>query len=117
MKKILFAIFAVAALALTSCEGTKVSILDIDASQLDNTEYKCWKWTVKKSGFMDGTVYVWDTEYNVVVVLQEAYKTAFPNRYLVSLQKEAAMRPKQYRAFPVILIPELRFPHTYSPHY
>jgi hypothetical protein len=76
MKKILFAIFAVAALALTSCEGTKVSILDIDASQLDNTEYKCWKWTVKKSGFMDGTVYVWDTEYNVVVVLQEAYKTA-----------------------------------------
>jgi coenzyme F420-reducing hydrogenase gamma subunit len=76
MKKILFAIFAVAALALTSCEGTKVSILDIDASQLDNTEYKCWKWTVKKSGFMDGTVYVWDTEYNVVVVLQKAYKTA-----------------------------------------
>jgi hypothetical protein len=91
MKKILFAIFAVAALALTSCEGTKVSILDIDASQLDNTEYKCWKWTVKKSGFMDGTVYVWDTEYNVVVVLQEAYKTAQLNHRKPIITYEATL--------------------------
>ena len=76
MKKILFAIFAVAALVLTSCEGNKMDIMSLDVTKLDNTEFKCWKWTVKNSGFMDGTVYVWDTEYNVVVVLQETYKTA-----------------------------------------
>jgi hypothetical protein len=76
MKKILFAIFAVVALALTSCEGNKMDIMSLDVTKLDNTEFKCWKWTVKNSGFMDGTVYVWDTEYNVVLVLQQAYKTA-----------------------------------------
>jgi hypothetical protein len=76
MKKILFAIFAVAALALTSCEGNKVDIMSLDVTQLNNTDFKCWKWTVKNSGFMDGTVYVWDTEANVVTVLQQAYKTS-----------------------------------------
>ena len=76
MKKILFAIFAVAALALTSCEGNKMDIMSLDVTKLDNTEFKCWKWTVKNSGFMDGTVYVWDTEANVVIVLQATYKTA-----------------------------------------
>ena len=76
MKKILFAIFAVVALTLTSCEGNKMDIMSLDVTKLDNTEFKCWKWTVKNSGFMDGTVYVWDTEYNVVLVLQQAYKTA-----------------------------------------
>jgi hypothetical protein len=76
MKKILFAIFAVVALALTSCEGNKMDIMSLDVTKLDNTEFKCWKWTVKNSGFMDGTVYVWDTEYKVVLVLQQAYKTA-----------------------------------------
>ena len=76
MKKILFTIFAVVALALTSCEGNKMDIMSLDVTKLDNTEFKCWKWTVKNSGFMDGTVYVWDTEYNVVLVLQQAYKTA-----------------------------------------
>ena len=76
MKKILFAIFAVAALALSSCEGNKVDIMSLDVTQLNNTDFKCWKWTVKNSGFMDGTVYVWDTEANVVTVLQQAYKTS-----------------------------------------
>jgi hypothetical protein len=76
MKKIFFAIFAVAALALTSCEGNKVDIMSLDVTQLNNTDFKCWKWTVKNSGFMDGTVYVWDTEANVVTVLQQAYKTS-----------------------------------------
>ena len=58
MKKILFTIFAVAALALTSCENKGLDIMSLDASKLDNTTFKCWKWTVKNSGFMDGTVYV-----------------------------------------------------------
>ena len=89
MKKILFAIFAVAALALTSCENNTVDIMSIDATKLDNTESKCWKWTVKNSGFMDGEVYVWDTEYNVVIVLQEAYKTAQLNHRKPTITYEA----------------------------
>ena len=89
MKKILFAIFAVAALALTSCEGNKMDIMSLDVTKLDNTEFKCWKWTVKNSGFMDGTVYVWDTEYNVVVVLQQAYKTAQLNHRKPIMSYEA----------------------------
>ena len=89
MKKILFAIFAVVALALTSCENKGLDIMSLDASKLDNTEFKCWKWTVKNSGFMDGTVYVWDTEYNVVVVLQQAYKTAQLNHRKPIMSYEA----------------------------
>lgn len=89
MKKILFAIFAVAAFALTSCEGNKMDIMSLDVTKLDNTEFKCWKWTVKNSGFMDGTVYVWDTEYNVVVVLQQAYKTAQLNHRKPIMSYEA----------------------------
>jgi hypothetical protein len=89
VKKILFAIFAVAALALTSCEGNKMDIMSLDVTKLDNTEFKCWKWTVKNSGFMDGTVYVWDTEYNVVVVLQQAYKTAQLNHRKPIMSYEA----------------------------
>ena len=89
MKKILFAIFAVAALALTSCEGNKMDIMSLDVTKLDNTEFKCWKWIVKNSGFMDGTVYVWDTEYNVVVVLQQAYKTAQLNHRKPIMSYEA----------------------------
>jgi hypothetical protein len=89
MKQILFAIFAVAALALTSCEGNKMDIMSLDVTKLDNTEFKCWKWTVKNSGFMDGTVYVWDTEYNVVVVLQQAYKTAQLNHRKPIMSYEA----------------------------
>ena len=81
MKKILFAIFAVAALTLTGCEKKGIDIMSLDVTKLDNTEFKCWKWTVKNSGFMDGTVYVWDTEANVVTVLQATYKTAQLNHY------------------------------------
>ena len=89
MKKILFAIFAVAALALTSCEGNKMDIMSLDFTKLDNTEFKCWKWTVKNSGFMDGTVYVWDTEHNVVTVLQATYKTAQLNHRKPIISYEA----------------------------
>ena len=89
MKKILFAIFAIAALALTSCEGNKMDIMSLDVTKLDNTEFKCWKWTVKNSGFMDGTVYVWDTEANVVTVLQATYKTAQLNHRKPIISYEA----------------------------
>ena len=89
MKKILFAIFAVAALALTSCEGNKMDIMSLDVTKLDNTEFKCWKWTVKNSGFMDGTIYVWDTEANVVAALQATYQTAQLNNHKPIITYEA----------------------------
>ena len=89
MKKILFAIFAVAALAMTSCENKGMDIMSLDVTKLDNTEFKCWKWTVKNSGFMDGTVYVWDTEHNVVTVLQATYKTAQLNHRKPIISYEA----------------------------
>ena len=85
MKKILFALVAFVALVLTSCEP-KMNIMDIDVNALDNTEFACWKWTVKNSKFMDGTVYVWDTEQNVVKVLQEAYKTS-GNKAVISYER------------------------------
>ena len=74
MKKILFAIFAIAARALTSCEP-KMNIMDIDANALDNTEFKCWKYTIKNYlNFKGEPIYAWDTEHNVVVLLQGVYK-------------------------------------------
>ena len=74
MKKILFAIVAMVALVLTSCEP-KMNIMDIDASTLDNTEFKCWKYTIKNYlTFKCEPIYVWDTEYNVVNFLQGVYK-------------------------------------------
>ena len=72
MKKILFAIVAVVAFALTSCEGTKVNILDIDVTTLDNTESKCWAFEYQNVDLMRGiTTYIWCTEYQIVSELQQ----------------------------------------------
>ena len=74
MKKILFAIVAMVALVLTSCDKG-LNIMDIDASTLDNTEFKCWKYTIKNYlTFKGEPIYAWDTEHNVVVLLQGVYK-------------------------------------------
>ena len=89
MKKILFAFIAVAALALTGCEKKGLDIMSLDVTKLDNTEFKCWKCTVKNAGILDGTVYVWDTEANVVTVLQATYKTAQLNHYKPIISYEA----------------------------
>ena len=89
MKKILFAFFAVAALAMTSCEKG-MDIMSLDASQLNNTDLKCWKYTVKNSPLMDDCViYAWDTEANVVKVLQEIYKVSKKNHRTPILTYEA----------------------------
>jgi hypothetical protein len=69
MKKIFYAIFAVAMLALASCEGKNVDIMDLDPSQFDNSEYKCWMYTVKNSD-INYTAYVWETEAGLVKMLQ-----------------------------------------------
>jgi hypothetical protein len=89
MKKILFAIFAVAALAMTSCENKGMDIMSLDVTKLDNTTLKCWKYTVKNSGFVDGTLYAWDTEANVVKVLQKVYETSQLNHRKPILTYEA----------------------------
>ena len=91
MKKILFAIFAVAALAMTSCENKGMDIMSLDPSQLNNTDLKCWKYTVKNAGKVmdDCVIYAWDTEANVVKVLQELYKLCKLNHRTPILTYEA----------------------------
>ena len=88
MKKILFAIFAIAALALTSCEN-KLDIMSLDASKLDNTEFTCWKMTIKNAGLLNGTSYTWDTEANVVRTLQAVYLSS-SNKAVVKYEKTPA---------------------------
>ena len=72
MKKIFFTIFTVVALTLVSCERG-IDIMNLDANQFDNTEFKCWKFTIKNAGLLNGTMYAWDTEHNVICTLQAAY--------------------------------------------
>ena len=56
MKKILFAIFAMFALALTSCEKSGNNIMDIDVNTLDNTTPKCWVYHIEE---FKETSYIW----------------------------------------------------------
>lgn len=53
MKKILFAIFAVAALALTGCEKKGIDIMSLEPNEFDNTEFKCWKFTVENARILN----------------------------------------------------------------
>ena len=87
MKKILLAIFAVAALALTGCEKKGgLDIMSLDPNAFDNTEFKCWKFTVENGGVLDGTMYAWDTESNIIRTLQEVYKQS-GNKAIVSYEQ------------------------------
>ena len=74
MKKILFAFFAVAALALTGCEKKGIDIMSLKPNEFDNTKFKCWKFTIENAGNLNGTMYAWDTEYELIRTLQEIYK-------------------------------------------
>lgn len=72
MKKIFFSIFAVAALALTSCAGAGgANVLDMDPSKCDDTTEKCWKYTLTYAGVSADT-YLWGTEKVVVEAIQAA---------------------------------------------
>lgn len=75
MKKIFYSIFAVAALALTSCAGGAggVNVLDIDLEKCDNEVEKCWKYTTSYGG-QSADTYTWGTEYVVVYACQQAAK-------------------------------------------
>ena len=73
MKKIFFSIFAVAALALTSCAGAGgVNVLDMDPAQCDDTTDKCWKYTASYAG-VDTDAHLWGTEKLVVETIQQTY--------------------------------------------
>ena len=89
MKKILFATIAMVALALTSCEKKGMDIMSLDVSKLDNIEYTCWKFTVENAGVLNGTMYSWDTEANLVVVLQELYRTS-GNKAIITYERTPA---------------------------
>ena len=72
MKKIFYSIFAVAALALTSCAaGGGANVLDLDPSTCDDTTEKCWKYTLTYAG-VSADAYLWGTEKVVVEAIQAA---------------------------------------------
>ena len=90
MKKILFAIFAVAAFALTGCEKKGgLDIMSLDPNAFDNTEFKCWKFTIENAGVLDGTMYAWDTEYNLICTLQATYKQS-GNKAIINYEQTPA---------------------------
>ena len=90
MKKILFAIFAVAALALTGCEKKGgLDIMSLDPNAFDNTEFKCWKFTIENAGVLNGTMYAWDTEYNLICTLQATYKQS-GNKAIINYEQTPA---------------------------
>lgn len=73
MKKIFYSIFAVAALALTSCAGgaSGLNVMDIDLEKCDTETAKCWKYTTSYGG-QSADTYTWGTEYAVVYACQAA---------------------------------------------
>lgn len=89
MKKILFALFAVAAFTFVGCEKKGLDIMNMDASKFDNTVEKCWKFTIKNAGIMDGVTYAWDTESNVITTLQIMYQ-ASGNKAIVNYSETPA---------------------------
>ena len=88
MKKIFFSIFAVAALALTSCAGGAggANVLDMDPAQCDDTTEKCWKYTLTYAG-VSADAYLWGTEKVVVETIQAA---ATLDGYTATMEESAA---------------------------
>lgn len=74
MKKIFYAFFALVMLAMVGCEGKVMDIMSLDPSQLDNTECKCWMYTIKNVGNFNTVGYAWDTESGIVMTLQNFHK-------------------------------------------
>lgn len=75
MKKIFFAMFALAALVLVGCEGKGVNVMDLDPTQLDNETEKCWVYTLTYAG-VSADAYIWSTERLLVETIQETLKTS-----------------------------------------
>ena len=88
MKKIFYSIFAVAALALTSCAGGAgaANVLDMDASKCDDTTEKCWKYTLTYAG-VSTDAHLWGTEKSVVEAIQA---TAVIDGYTATMEATGA---------------------------
>lgn len=87
MKKIFLSFFAVAALALTSCNGGGANVLNMDPAQCDDTEVKCWHYTLTYAGVSADT-YVWCTEKAAVEAIQTT--VAGVKGYKATLEESAA---------------------------
>lgn len=74
MKKIVFAIFTLAAFALVGCEKKGANIMDIDADQLDNNTEKCWQYTLEYENGTSLTAHLWGTEQYAVKSIQTSVK-------------------------------------------
>lgn len=91
MKKILFAMLAVAGLALVGCEDKGVNVMDIDASKLDSITEKCWKYTIKE---FKETSYIWCSEKELVELFQ-SYNTSGTTHTLTVNYKETPAEDKE----------------------
>ena len=87
MKKILFAIFAMFALALTSCEKLGNNIMDVDVNTLDNTTPKCWMYHIKE---FKETSYIWCTERELVELFQSYNARGSSNKLTVTYEESPA---------------------------
>lgn len=70
MKKIIFALFALAAITLTSCENKMFNIMELDASNLDNTTEYCWHAIQTDMYGVEKVYYIWATEQGLIKHLQ-----------------------------------------------
>lgn len=63
--------------------------MSLDPNAFDNTEFKCWKFTIENAGVLNGTMYAWDTEHNLIRTLQEVYKQS-GNKAIVNYEQTPA---------------------------
>lgn len=70
MKKIVFAIFALAAFTLTSCEKNSINIMEVDASNFNDTEEYCWHAIQTDQYGTEKVYYIWGTEKGLIEHLQ-----------------------------------------------
>lgn len=70
MKKILFAIFALAAFCFTSCEKNSIRIMELDASKFDDTKEYCWHAIQTDQYGTEKVYYIWGTEKELIEHLQ-----------------------------------------------
>lgn len=70
MKKIIFALFAMAVLTLTGCESNMISIMELDAYEFDNTTEYCWHAIQTDEFGVEKVYYIWATEQGLILHLQ-----------------------------------------------
>lgn len=77
MKKIQIALMCTFMTLLFACQPQNgVSVLDIDATKLDNTTAKCWAYTLIYSDGKKTDGFMWGTEQETVIKLQTIIQNA-----------------------------------------